>query len=484
MIFSSLYVLLLGKAIAIAFTLENELKCTNNNLWCHAAVPRGGSIREDENNDLHNFQSQSATSDEDRASTQQQQQQQQHRTTSSSAKSLLPLIDTKTVALALRLTCETNRRLYLGTSGFVRRVDAETTADAGEGDAATADYSNAGSHIIYNDHHQHQNQQQYQHGQIVPSSIPPAISSVTEEERAEERRKEEMTIFHSTEPWKPSLKNSSTFSSSETDEIIRRGISRWGPNIDRYLDALLFSIGLAAHNDDDATYSAGESSSSSPETTSSALTATTTHRNHYRSPVEDERQLILSLTLLYLDHSISLDTPRHVDPHTGQPFYQCPHILPRTVHRLVLTAMVIATKSVKGESGEEFSTSLRKAANKLFGNEQVSKIDMDQMEQWMLHSLGADGSGTIGQWQISAEEVQSFMRRWGETFYPQRLQAHNERNQSRMERLERFWREKAGVFGGGGGGQQHHHQQLSDHGHGHSHSASSDQHQQHHYPHY
>jgi hypothetical protein len=486
-IISSLYILLLGKAIAIAFTLdENEWRCTNNNLWCHAAVPRGGSLREDETNDLHNFQSQSATSDEHRESTQQQQQQhQQHRTTSSSSKSLLPLIDTKTVALALRLTCETNRRLYRGTSGFVGRVDAETTTDAGEDDAANAAYSNVGSHVTNNDHHQHQNQQQYQHGQIVASSIPPAISSITEEERAEERRKEEMTIFHSKEPWKPSLKSSSYSSSSETDEIIRRGISRWGPNIDRYLDALLCSIGLAVHNDNDARGSDGESSSSSPETISSVLTATTTNRNNHRSPMEDERQLILSLTLLYLDHSISLDTPRHVDPHTGQPFYQCPHILPRTVHRLVLTAMIIATKSVKGESGEDFSTSLRKAANKLFGDEQVSEIDMDQMEQWMLHSLGADGSGALGQWQISAEEVQSFMRRWGETFYPQRLRAHDERNQSRMERLERFWREKAGVFGGVGGGQQqhHHHQQLSDHGHGHSHSSASDQYQ-HHHPHY
>src|SRR5210317_1188935 len=194
-IISSLYILLLGKAIAIAFTLDEiEWRCTNNNLWCHAAVPRGGSTREDENNDLHNFQSQSATADEHSEST--QQQQQQHRSTSSSSKSLLPLIDTKTVALALRLTCETNRRLYRGTSGFVGRVDAETTTDAGEDDAANnAAYSNVGSHVTYNDHHQHQNQQQYQHGQIVPSSIPPAISSITEEERAEERRKEEMTIF-------------------------------------------------------------------------------------------------------------------------------------------------------------------------------------------------------------------------------------------------------------------------------------------------
>ena len=29
----------------------------------------------------------------------------------------------------------------------------------------------------------------------------------------------------------------------------------------------------------------------------------------------------------------------------------------------------------EGESGEDFSTSLRKAANKLFGDEQVSEID-------------------------------------------------------------------------------------------------------------
>ena len=316
---------------------------------------------------------------------------------------------------------------------------------------------------------------------MVSSSIPPEIPSVTEAERAEERRKEEMTIFHSIEPWKPI---SSALSSEEEETNIRRGISRWGPDIDKYLDTLLCSIGLGTidDDDDDDTRESRESSSTETTTTTSSVTALSTHtiKSRNRSPMEDESQLILSLTLLYLDHSISLDTPRHVDPHTGRPWTLTPQILPRTVHRLLLTSMAIATKTVRGGGGgSDSSNSLREAANKLLGDNTkytVTEMDLEQMEQWMLHSLGADASGTGGQWQISIEVVQDFMRKWSETFYPQRLLAHDERNRSRMEKLERFWREKAGVFGGGDNHNHSHQWQHSyegDHGHGHWNGAEA-----------
>ncbi len=295
---------------------------------------------------------------------------------------------------------------------------------------------------------------------------------MTEEERAEERRKEEMTIFHSLEPWKPPSSDSTSGNES------RRGVSRWGPDIDKYLDALLSSIGLGTENDNTAPTESSSSSSTESTSNVSTLSTHTIHNSkNNRSPMEDERQLILSLTLLNLDHSFSLDTPRHVDPHTGRPWYPpCPQILPRTVHRLVLTAMIIATKSVRGDG--DSSRTLRDAANKLLGGEMytVSEMDLEQMEQWMLHALGADASGTAGQWQISAETVQVFMRRWSETFYPQRLIAHDERNRSRMEKLERFWREKTGAFGGGN--YNHYGQHGGDHGHGHWNGAEADQYQQ------
>jgi len=443
-------------------------------------VPRGGSAVEEDvpNNSIQ--------SDGNIASLSNSSSQQ--RTTSSSS-SLLPLIDTKTASLALRLTCETNRRLYHGTIGSTggdktsKTVDEETTA-AGVDDG-TASHNNM--HSPYQQQQQeHQYSQQYyqqqeQGGQMVSSALPPKIASVTEEERAEERRKEETTIFHSLEPWKPPNSSSSDSSGDETSEESRRGVSRWGPDLDKYLDTLLCSIGLGTVENENA------ESSSSTESTSSNVSTLSTHTinnsKNNRSPMEDERQLVLSLTLLNLDHSISLDTPRHVDPHTGRPWYPpCPQILPRTVHRLVLTAMIIATKSVRGDG--DSSRLLRDAANKLLGGETytVSDMDVGQMEQWMLHALGADASGTSGQWQISAEAVQDFMRRWSETFYPQRLIAHDERNRSRMEKLERFWREKTGgAFGGGN--YNHYGQYGGDHGHGHWNGATAEQYQQYEHDH-
>ncbi len=318
---------------------------------------------------------------------------------------------------------------------------------------------------------------------MVSSTIPPKISSVTDEERAEERRKEETTLFHSLEPWTPPSRSSGDSSGKESSDESRRGVSRWGPDLDKYLDTLLCSIGLGSVENDntDATESSSSTESISNVSTLSTHTINSNSKNN-RSPMEDERQIILSLTLLYMDHSISLDTPRHVDPHTGRPWYPpCPQILPRTVHRLVLTAMIIATKSVRGDG--DSSSLLRDAANKLLGGETytVSNMDLEQMEQWMLHSLGADASGIGGQWQISAEAVQDFMRRWSETFYPQRLIAHDERNRSRMEKLERFWREKTGAFGGGH--YNHYGQYGGDHGHGHWNGAAAEQYQQYEHDH-
>mmetsp|Transcript_21718 Transcript_21718/g.32590 ORF Transcript_21718/g.32590 Transcript_21718/m.32590 type:complete len:527 (-) Transcript_21718:41-1621(-) len=480
-------------------------QCTQHSLlplptWCHR-VPRGGSIIEEHVPNNKNMQSDDATKGSSNSSSQ--------RTSSSS---LLPLIDTKTASLALRLTCETNRRLYRGTIGSTadgrdsssKRSDKTTTASTAVDDSTASQHHDMQSPYQQQQHqypqqYYQQQQQQQQGGQMmVPSSIPPEIPSVTEEERAEERLKEETTIFHSIEPWKPPSSGSSSSASSPKEvgssTSSRRGISRWGPDIDKYLDTLLCSIGLGTVDDDndDATGKSSESPPSSTETTSSivsTVTIPTINNSKNRSPIEDERQLILSLTLLYLDHSISLDTPRHLDPHTGRPWYPpCPQILPRTVHRLVLTAMIIATKTVRGsgsvgnDSSLSLSNLLREAANKLLGDDDetytVSVLDLEQMEQWMLHSLGADASGTSGQWQISVEDVQDFMRKWSETFYPQRLVAHDERNRSRMEKLERFWREKTGAFGGGH--YNHHGQYGGDHGHGHSWNgvAAPDQYQQ------
>lgn len=354
--------------------------------------------------------------------TQQQQQQQQRVVPLSS----LPLIDTHSVSLALRLTCETNRRLYHGTSSLYDEEPPQhgrITQSAAESAVSTdALWQNA-----------------MDEQQLVPASQspPPVIPSVSKLQLIEESGREERTVFHSPKPWEGPMPEIGHEDEKVDDDVqlevtaqvrktakSRRGISRWGPDLQSYLDTLLSAIGL------------------------DELGGQSTGSKQQSSPMEDETQVILSLTLMYMDKSTSSDTLLNVDPHTGQPWYTpCPHLLPRTVHRTALAAMTIAAKFIRGDVG--VSKTLREAANGILGKDDyaISESDMEQMENWMLHALG--GMGNMHHqhhgmsWQVSQEEIGIFMRKWALTFYPQRLAALD---QSRMKQLERFWGGQS-VFG-------------------------------------
>jgi len=342
--------------------------------------------------------------------------------------SSLPLIDTKSVSLALRLTCETNRRLHHGTS-----FDGGSFKSYRKATAAAA----ASTEMSVHTQHPHTHPQQ----QMVSGSNLPVIRSVSEEELVEERRKKQLTVFHSMELWEPMGEDKhGNITDSQNDaaeraksQESRTGALHWGPDLLSYLDTLLSAIGLVEINAPNG----GDSSST-----------THTTNNRQLSPIEDELQIILSLTLLYLDRSTSLDTPLHVDPQTGHPWSPpCPHLLPRTVHRMLLTAIIVATKCVRGD--KSVSNALREAANSILGEKcAISGIDLEQMENWMLHALGGATGMHSHQhgmsWQISQEEIGVFQRKWAGTFYPQRLAAHD---QSRMNQLERFWSDQTAVFG-------------------------------------
>jgi hypothetical protein len=364
-----------------------------------------------------------------------------------------PLIDAETFSLALRLTCETNRRLSQGTSTSY---------------LSKHDIAKSGSQPSSHDQHQlvsHPSvdvrMSQHSPGAVGHplETAAKQIKVVSELERSEERLKEQLTIFHASKPRKDEL------------DAEQRGVSRWGPDLKVYVDSLLAAIGLEDHNNK------GDASAST--------VSTHTKRKQPTTPLEDERQLILSLTVMYLDRATTSLDSSHVDPNTGQPWYPpIPYLLPRTAHRLVLTAMIVATKSVRGHV--DASTILREAANSLLQNNddkqlQINQDDLQQMEQLMMHALGGIHNQQYPYhhyettWHIPPDEIGKFIRKWGETFYPKRLAAQDERNRSRMERLERFWRDQTSVFGYG----QHMSSGYSaDHGHG-NHGVGWDGHQMH-----
>ena len=317
----------------------------------------------------------------------------------------LPLIDTKSVSLALRLTCETNRRLHRGTS-----ITAGATTDF------LSKHHTLGQHVP-----QHR---------MSPTLCTHTIRSVPESEQIEERRVEELTLFHCMD-----LGYRLVDEKNSTEWEQQRKSFPCSPDLESYLNSLLCAIGI------DKDY---------PE--SSNRSSTTRTITHNKQPMEDESQVILSLTILYLDRSTSLSSPHNVNLLTGQQSHpQCPYILPQTVHRLLLTALTIATKLVRGDKA--VSNTLREAANSLMDERHaISLIDMEKMESWMLHAVSsATGMHTAQhhhhEMQISHDEISRLLRKWGGTFYPQRLAAHD---QARLEQQESVWRDQLGANHGHG----------------------------------
>ena len=362
---------------------------------------------------------------------------------------LQPLIDAETVSLALRLTCETNRRLHRGTASI---HDDNEQAKINVDTASQQRPDSQGTPF---------NQQQLvQHHSVNVRMPEPAnvgrypieataktIKVISLPERIKEIEKEEFTIFHAPEPTLNDV------------DIKQKGVLRWGPDLKVYIETLLSAIGL--ENIQDA------------EGDVILTTASTIKRKQPTSPLEDEKQLILSLTIMYLDRIRSFDNLRF-DPVTGQMWHHpVPFVLPRTVHRLFLTAMIIATKSIYGENKD--TSKLLKAANSLLHNYRspLSEMDLQEMEQWMINDLyGGPMHNHQHQYhyetsyRIPPEEIGQFVRKWGEIFYPKRVEAYDKNNRSRMQKLDRFWRENL-VFVGYG----------ADHGHG-NHGVGWDGHQQ------
>ena len=282
-----------------------------------SSIPRGGGEVEDKVHDNTNIEK-------------------KHQQTSAISLPLssLPLVDTLSVSLALRLTAETNRRLQHSTS--------------------------------------------------------------------KEQHKEE-TLFHSSVSYQES------------------------PELKTYLDTLLSAAGLE-------------------ESTST-------------NPMDDERQVILALSLLYIDRSTSVDTPMD-DHQTGQMgggSHPSPYISPRTVHYVILTSLSIAIKCVRGDKDNDVSNKLREAANSMYEKDIIS---MEQMERTLLHSLAGSSGGNV-----SHEEISTFMRQFATMMYPMRLKAHE---QTKLKQLERFMRHQNAGFGTG--------QVNNQHGHGNHWQQSDDSH--------
>jgi hypothetical protein len=105
--------------------------------------------------------------------------------------------------------------------------------------------------------------------------------------------------------------------------------------------------------------------------------------------------LVLALAMVYLDRASSVETPRSVPP--------CPYLVPRTVHRLVLTALGLAVQAV----------SSRKLWNHEIRGLGLTEQEFGYLQEWMREALGPQGS------HVSTDELQGLLARWNKTWKKQ-----------------------------------------------------------------
>jgi hypothetical protein len=225
-----------------------------------------------------------------------------------------PSVDLHDMALALRWTSEVNRRLMAGASRAnreqqllvegsccedIRQTTARDPLRGGDGGTPTESWRLGTSPLSVGD------------GQ----------------------RDSTLTLFHAKSPRK-------------RQTVRRIGSSRWGPDLDKYLQHLVELLEIAPEKDDVA----GQA----------------------------RFQLILTLAMVYLDRACSVETPRS----NGSP--PLPFCTPRTVHRLSLAALLVSVHAITKRSVEEL---LQQCTDSLG----IPVAALQHMVDWMRASLGDPG---------------------------------------------------------------------------------------------
>ncbi len=136
--------------------------------------------------------------------------------------------------------------------------------------------------------------------------------------------------------------------------------------------------------------------------------------------------IIPALALIYLDRACSIETSTHrIHGMTNDNDInrkRCPYITPNTTHKLYLTAIVLACRTVRNQYSTsmnhgfhdeytmQYSTLLQNNHELLCGMN-VTYIELGSWLNYMVSSLGSD-HGLI----ISSDEVNLFLRRWKNLF--------------------------------------------------------------------
>lgn len=249
----------------------------------------------------------------------------------------LPSMNLEHVSLSLRYTCEMNRRLQ-GASQLKPSIHDQYDLPAERTASSQLSSLSRGGQMV----------------QIHPSQYwQQPIRETTKSERLVE---EQLTLFHAKTP-------------REGKHKVRRGASRWGPDMLLYLKHVTKALKV------------------------------------------QDNPLVLSLAILYLDRASSVETPRS----NGAP--ACPYVSPRTVHRLVLVSLIIATKAVYPNVDLKGLASLG-----------ISETQLGQMEHWMRAALGDQGL------YVMPEQLQEFFGHWERTWNKPKIRVKSKRMRRKLVR--------------------------------------------------
>jgi hypothetical protein len=222
------------------------------------------------------------------------------------------------MSLALRLTGEFNRRLNAGTRQFKEQEPLQQHYQS----PRITDPLRGGESSLMNV------QQTVGIRPPPPPPPPPFLPKIrgTVETTGETTAATTvpLTLFHAKAP-----------RASKKGAPVRRGSARWGPDLLTYLRHLADLMGLS----------------------------------------QEESSLEFAMAMIYMDRACSVETPRS----NGMP--PCPFCAPRTVHRLCLTALLVATQAVRGTSLEEYYPGRLDSLG-------IPLPQLQHMVEWMTGSLG------------------------------------------------------------------------------------------------
>ena len=184
-------------------------------------------------------------------------------------------------------------------------------------------------------------------GQMV--QIHPSQQSHSLTRESEELDSKHLTLFHAKKP-------------VPTQGKVLRGASRWGPDLEQFLEHV--TKALKVHNND----------------------------------------LVLSLAIVYLDRASSVETLR------SNGALPCPYLSPRTVHRLILVSLIIATRAVYHDVDLSNIASLG-----------IPESQLEHMESWMRQALGDQGL------YVMPEQFQDFIDNWERTWHKPKIRPKGKR---------------------------------------------------------